>query len=197
VKLDELKKSKLYSEELGIDLAKGGREIFKWFIASFLFGKRISEKLAKRTYKTFEKYNLLDPKKMLDAGWDELVSVLDEGGYVRYDFSTATRLLEICEKLLKEYGSLENLHERAKDERDLERRLLEFKGIGPVTVNIFLRELRPFWKKANPDVLPKVKEYAKELGIDLDKFNRKEMEFVRLEAGLIRLRKTRDKKNLA
>ena len=32
--------------------------------------------------------------------------------------------------------------------RDLEQTLLAFYGIGPVTMNIFLRELRPFWTKA-------------------------------------------------
>ena len=191
-----MKKSKLYSEELGIDLSKGEEEIFKWFLASILFGRRISEEIAKRTYRTFEKYNILSPEKIIEAGWDELVGILDEGGYVRYDFSTATRLLEICEELLDRYGSLSKLHESAKDEKDLEKKLLAFKGIGPVTVNIFLRELRPFWEKANPDVLPLVKKYAEDMGIDLDKIDRKSMTFARIEAGLIRLRKSKIDRSL-
>jgi len=196
VNLNDLKKSKLYSEELGIDLSKGEEEIFKWFLASILFGRRISEEIAKRTYRTFEKYNILSPEKIIEAGWDELVGILDEGGYVRYDFSTATRLLEICEELLDRYGSLSKLHESAKDEKDLEKKLLAFKGIGPVTVNIFLRELRPFWEKANPDVLPLVKKYAEDMGIDLDKIDRKSMTFARIEAGLIRLRKSKIDRSL-
>ena len=191
-----MKKSKLYSEELGIDLSKGEKEIFKWFLASILFGRRISEEIAKRTYRTFEKYNILSPEKIIEAGWDELVGILDEGGYVRYDFSTATRLLEICEELLDRYGSLSKLHESAKDEKDLEKKLLAFKGIGSVTVNIFLRELRPFWEKANPDVLPLVKKYAEDMGIDLDKIDRKSMTFARIEAGLIRLRKSKIDRSL-
>jgi len=32
----------------------------------------------------------LDPEKILEAGWDKLVEVLDRGHYVRYDFSTTT-----------------------------------------------------------------------------------------------------------
>jgi len=196
VNLKDLKKSKLYSEELGIDLSKGEEEIFKWFLASILFGRRISEEIAKRTYRTFEKYNILSPEKIIEAGWDELVGILDEGGYVRYDFSTATRLLEICEELLDRYGSLSKLHESAKDEKDLEKKLLAFKGIGSVTVNIFLRELRPFWEKANPDVLPLVKKYAEDMGIDLDKIDRKSMTFARIEAGLIRLRKSKIDRSL-
>ena len=194
--LKDLKKSKLYSEELGIDLSKGEEEIFKWFLASILFGRRISEEIAKRTYVTFEKYNILSPEKIIEAGWDELVGILGEGGYVRYDFSTATRLLEICKELLDRYGSLSKLHESAEDEKDLEKKLLAFKGVGPVTVNIFLRELRPFWKKANPDVLPLVKKYAEDMGIDLDKLDRKSMTFVRIEAGLVRLRKSKIDRSL-
>jgi len=196
VDLKDLKKSKLYSEELGIDLSKGEKEIFKWFLASILFGRRISEEIAKRTYRTFERYNILSPEKIIEAGWDELVGILDEGGYVRYDFSTATRLLEICKELLDRYGSLSKLHESAKDEKDLEKKLLAFKGIGPVTVNIFLRELRPFWEKANPDVLPFVKKHAEDMGIDLDKLDRKSMTFARIEAGLIRLRKSKIDRSL-
>ena len=39
----------------------------------------------------------------VNSGYDKLVEVLDTGGYVRCDFSTATNLLEIAKKLcLKE-----------------------------------------------------------------------------------------------
>lgn len=77
-------------------------------------------------------------------------------GYVRYDFKTATKILKICETLIKEYGgSLKELYEKSKDNKDLEDKLLSFYGIGPVTVNIFLRELRPYWEKADPKPLPK------------------------------------------
>ena len=37
-----LERSPLYSEELGIDLARGNdHEYFQWFLASLLFGARI------------------------------------------------------------------------------------------------------------------------------------------------------------
>ena len=74
-----------------------------------------------------------------------------QGGYIRYDFKTATMLLEVMEALQERYGGdLNLLHSQAADARDLEARLEEFKGIGPVTVNIFLRELRGIWPKAQP-----------------------------------------------
>jgi hypothetical protein len=81
-----------YSSHLGIDLeSKEESEIFKWFLASFLFGKRIGEGIAARTYRLFASKNITTPDKILTTGWDGLVAVLDEGGYVRYDFSTAEK----------------------------------------------------------------------------------------------------------
>ncbi len=62
--------------------------------------------------------------------------------------------------------------------------------MGPVTTNIFLRELRHVWKKANPEPLPIVKKIARKLKIRLPKTKKRKTEkFVRLEAALIRLRK--------
>jgi endonuclease III len=95
----------------------------------------------KRTYFEFQKESLLSPEKILEAGWNKLVEILDRGHYVRYDFSTATKLLEIFKQLKERYGRIKNLLKSAKDKKDLERRLLEFKGIGPVTAKIFLRDL--------------------------------------------------------
>jgi len=136
-------KGKIYSKDLGIDLTSGKEEeIFKWFLACLLFGKPIQQEVAKRTYFEFEKAGLLTPEKILKAGWDKLVEILDQGHYVRYDFSTATKLLEICKELKEKYGILTNLLNQAKDQKDLEKKLLEFKGIGPVTVRIFLRDLK-------------------------------------------------------
>jgi endonuclease III len=140
---------KIYSKDLGIDLkSKKEKEIFKWFLACLLFGKPIQQEVAKRTYFEFEKEGLLSPEKILEAGWSKLVEVLDRGHYVRYDFSTATKLLEICKELKEKYGSLKNLIKVSKNKKDLAKRLQEFKGIGPVTTRIFLRDLKFLkWKK--------------------------------------------------
>lgn len=154
-----------FSEELGIDVrTPEGR--FKWFLASLLFAKRISAEIAKRTYQRFEEEGLTAPERILKAGWNRLVEVLDSGGYVRYDFSTASRLLENMERLLRDYGDLEELHRRSRDPRDLERRLMEFKGLGPVGVNIFLRELRGVWPKARPDPSRIALEIREKLGLE-------------------------------
>jgi endonuclease III len=181
-----------FSISLGINLEKGReKEIFKWFLASVLFGRRISFRTAQKTYKQFKSCNCLTPKAITKTGWDGLVKILDDGGYVRYDFSTASRLLNLVKELGEKYGSLTELHRQAKDTKDLEEKIMEFKGIGPVTANIFLRELRTIWKKANPKPLDFVKQEAQKFGIDLNKFNRKTKQFIRLEAALIRSCKQR------
>ena len=160
-----LSKLESYSEELGLDLTRP-EDRFKWFIASILFAKRISAEIAKETYRRFEEEKLTTPKKILAAGWDHLVQVLDSGGYVRYDFSTASNLLEVTKKLKEEYRDLEELHRQSKDSRDLERRLQEFKGVGPVGVNIFLRELRGIWEKARPKPSRMAIETAQRMGLE-------------------------------
>jgi len=159
---------KKYSEALGIKLShKNDSEVFKWFLASLLFGAPIVESSVFKTYICFEKYDALTPKKILERGWDGLVKILDEGSYTRYDFKTADKLLEVARNLTENYrGSLNLIHVHASDSRDLERRLKALgKGIGDVTVSIFLRELRGVWQKADPSPTPLVVEAAKRLGI--------------------------------
>jgi hypothetical protein len=187
-----LEQSALYSEELGIDLARGTDAVyFRWFLASFLFGARISETTAKKTFRAFMRHGLTTPTKIVAAGWDFLVyPVMREGGYVRYDGRKSTQVLRDCEVLIADYGgSLGRLHEAARDARDLEEKLLAFYGIGPVTMNIFLRELRPFWAKADPEPLPAVRALAKRLSINLTRYRRKSLTFIRVEAGLIQRRR--------
>ena len=146
---EQLSQILTYSEELGLDLSKP-EDRFKWFLASILFAKRISAEIAKKTYHRFEEEGLNTPDKILEAGWHRLVHVLDSGGYVRYDFSTASNLLSIMKELKDKHGDLKGLHRESTGPRDLEKRLREFRGIGPTGVNIFLRELRDVWKKAKP-----------------------------------------------
>ena len=141
-----------YSEAIGIRLADGDAEIFKWFLASLLFGAPITESAAIKTFHCFERHGVLTPRKIVDAGWERLVAILDEGGYTRYDYKTADKLLEVANNLVEAYGeSLSRVENVASDTRDLERRLKDLgKGVGDVTVSIFLRELRGIWEKADP-----------------------------------------------
>lgn len=162
-------------------------------MASLLFGARISETIAKKTYLAFKKYGLLSPRKIKKATWDFLVShVMREGGYVRYDGKTSDEVRRVSNELIQKYqGDLNLLHQRARSSRDLEARLQEFYSVGPVTTNIFLRELRELWSKADPAFSPHVKLAARRLEIqDIKKYWQKNKikgyHFVNFEAALLR-----------
>jgi endonuclease III len=123
------------------------------------------------------------PQHILAQGWDNLVTLLDAGGYARYDFKTATKLLKVMETLMTEYaGDLELLAATAGDYEDLERRLRSLApGVGPTTANIFLRELRGLWPLATPPLSSLAQLAAEHLQL-LDPGLSPEMALVRLTA---------------
>ncbi len=135
------------AEDLGIDVTRGEAELFKWFVASFLFGKRIQRDIGAEAYRVLVERNRLDtPRKLRDCGPRGLVQLLGQARYVRYDESTAARLLKLGNKLLTEYdGRLGRLRELGVTRDGVEKRLLAFEGVGPKTVEIFLREAARVW----------------------------------------------------
>ena len=157
-----------FSKQLEIDTASPDPQaLFAWFLTAVLFGAPIGETTVLRTSRRFAEAGVLSAQKVLATGWDGLVRLLDEGGYVRYDFKTATKLLEICGAFQREYGGdLNRLHASATDPNDLETRLRALgKGIGPVTAQIFLRELRGFWGHAGASLSPLALLAANRLGL--------------------------------
>jgi len=183
-----------FSRQLGIDLSSGNNgEFMKWFLASILYGKPIRESSATSTYKSFESHNLLTVESIVKSTWDRLVRLLDEGSYTRYDFSTATKLLEVFQSLKKEYRSnLWNLYNASKNSQDLERRLKSLgKGIGDTTISIFLREMQEVWPKADPKHTPLIRLAMEKLGIkDSKTFARERgLNPIQLEVALLRLGK--------
>ncbi|HTN95232.1 MAG TPA: hypothetical protein VMJ33_11675 [Gallionella sp.] len=156
-----------FATALGIDLrSMDCGERFKWLIAAIHCGTRISEQLATRAWREFGARGILAPRRLIDTGWDGLVPIFDAGGYVRYDFKTATKLLAVCTALLRDYsGDLDDLHSFAADPLDLEARLKALgKGIGDTAVGIFLRELRGISSKAAPSLSPLAQTAAQSMG---------------------------------
>ncbi|MFP3317788.1 MAG: hypothetical protein RXP98_01185 [Thermoplasmata archaeon] len=142
-----IKNSISYANKFNIDVSV---EPFPWFLLSILFGARISEEIAARTYYLFKKEDLITPEKIVRAGWDHLVYLLDSGGYTRYDFKTATKIINMSENIIKS-GGLKKIHEESRDFEDLVKRLKSLsKGIGDVTLGIFMREMVDVWEKARP-----------------------------------------------
>jgi endonuclease III len=166
-KIIELIKSEggCFSKELGINLKSKRKEaLFKWFIASLLFGARINQEIAKRTYRQLIRAKLTSPTAILNAGWSRIIPLLGAGGYARYDNRTTNKLLQASQKLIEEYdGSLLKMIKNAKTLNELKKQLQSFKGIGETTVEIFLRELRDIFEIINPPLSRLAFQAAKSL----------------------------------
>jgi hypothetical protein len=189
-----------YSMELGIDVDAGDAEIERWFLAATLFGTRISARVAERTFRVLSDAGLAQIAQARHIPWDDLVACLDEGGYARYDFRTATRLQALSEVIDERYdGQVAVIGRGFRTYPELRRALDVLPGWGAVTIQLFLRELRGVWPGAEPPLdqratfgaqhlglfgpdpvqpgLPRLAELASECGLDLRD----------LESGLVRL----------
>lgn len=154
-----------YSLALGIDVDRGDEEIERWALAATLFGNRISAEIAGRTYLTLARAGV---KTIGDAGgrsWDELVALLDAGGYTRYDFRTATRLLDLAAALRAAGDGVGAIGRALRAPEELETALDALPGWGPVTVRLFLRELRGVWPGAQQPPDPRALDAATHLGL--------------------------------
>lgn len=131
------------ASELGIELKPGDDgNLFKWFIASFLMGKRIQAPIAAQAYRVIVEEEGRDtPRKLQHCTSRQLVAMLGRAHYVRYDETTAQRLLDLSAKLNADYsGSITRMLEASDDRQAFERRLGEFDGVGPKTIEIFMRD---------------------------------------------------------
>ncbi|VVM45270.1 hypothetical protein PS645_00465 [Pseudomonas fluorescens] len=131
------------ASDLGIALERDDESaLFKWFIASFLMGKRIQADIAVQAYRVIvEKHARDTARKLAGCTHRELVLMLGEARYVRYDETTAARLLNLSRKMIDEYACrILNIRVASEDRLAFEKRLSEFEGVGPKTVEIFMRD---------------------------------------------------------
>jgi poly(A) polymerase len=139
-------KTQIDAQSLGLDLAsKKESPLFRWLLACLLFGKPIQQKVAQHAYEVLTNEGITSLSKLVKTDWNTLVTLLDQAHYVRYDFSSATKLLDVAYALKADYGSVNRLVKQSTDTRDLEKRLIAFKGIGPITAAIFIRDVAPVW----------------------------------------------------
>ncbi len=139
-----------YSAELGIDVDAGSTEVERWFVAATLFGNRISASIAARTYRALAHSGVETLADVEGRSWEELVALLDAGGYVRYDFRTATRLKQLAAAVRARHGGRISALQAETDPASLEETLDALPGWGPTTAGLFLRELRGVWPAATP-----------------------------------------------
>jgi hypothetical protein len=153
-----------YSTELGIDVDRNEAEIERWTLAATLFGARISAVIAERTFAILEQAGV---HRIANAGRREigtLIELLDAGGYARYDLRTAERLRAIARTLdTDRHGRVSTVLDLPPDE--LESALDALPGWGPVTVGLFLRELRGVRPGINPPLDRRAAQAGEHLGL--------------------------------
>jgi hypothetical protein len=131
-----------FSVELGLDVDQCPGDVERWFLAATLFGTRISTAIAMRTYRALATGGVCTVPDAGKRSWDDLVVMLDEGGYARYDFRTATRLQHLATALDAAWGGrVGHLLAECRTRTAIETALDELPGWGTVTVRLFLREL--------------------------------------------------------
>lgn len=155
-----------FSTEAGIDVDGGVHEVERWFLASTLFGTRISAAIAVRTYRVLDGAGV---STIDDAGrrsWDELVALLDEGGYARYGFRTASRLLALSAAVSERHPEgIARFGAQARQLDELVVALDALPGWGPTTIGAFLRELRGVWPVVTVPLDPRAERAAHHLGL--------------------------------
>ena len=129
------------ARDLGIDVT-GEHGLYRWLLASFLMGKRIRSTVAVQAYRILvDQHGLDTPGKLALCAHSTLVRLLGQAGYARYDESTARRLRVLGRKLDAELGlQLQALQGGTQDIGPFKHWLLGFEGVGPKTLEIFMRE---------------------------------------------------------
>lgn len=184
-----------FAQEIGIPLGQNAPSpLFRLLCATVLFSARINRSIAVKAAKALADQGWTTAEKMLDASWAERAQCLNQAGYARYDERTATMLGDTAQMLLDRYdGDLRQLRDAAEHNPQQEHQLLtEFKGIGQVGGNIFLREVQAVWEEVFPFADGRTLATAKELQLPDNAEDLRQLvgdaDFPRLVAALVRVR---------
>lgn len=183
-----------YAEEIGIKVEQNTpAPLFQLLYASLLYSARISAGNATKAARALIEAGLTTPEKMAKASWQDRVDVITWHGYKRYDERTSTMLGDTAQMVLERYhGDLRRLREEAEHDVPQEKKLLQqFKGIGNLGADIFLREVQIAWNEVHPYADAKVLQAAKRLGLGSDVEALAELtsrkKFPQLVAALVRM----------
>jgi endonuclease III len=188
-----------YAEQAGIHLADKPSPLYELLVLATLLSARISGDVAVAAAKELFAAGYRTPQKMQQASWQDRVDALGRGHYRRYDERTSTMLGEQTTLLLERWhGDLRKLRDETGGDLEQIRELLtEFKGIGPVGADIFLREVQAVWPQVAPYLDGRVITAAEKVGLPSDVRKLAGLvdspgELARLSAALVRVsRKSR------
>ena len=155
-----------YSAELGIDVDTGDAQIERWFLAATLFGSRITAQTAERTFRVLTSAGLVRIGQARHIPHGPFISYLDEGGYAHYAAQTEARLQALSEIIGERYEERAAvIGQQHTTYPALRAALGVLPGWGPVTIQLFLRELRGVWPGAQPPLDPRAEYAARHLSL--------------------------------
>ncbi len=156
-----------YARQAGIRLADKPAPLYQLVVLATLLSTRISADVAVAAARELRAAGYTTARKMRAATWQQRVDALGRGHYRRYDESTATRLGDGAQLLTDRYGGdVRRLAEMSgHDPAKAGELLREVPGIGPVGVDIFLREVQAAWPWVRPYAGERVAAAAKQLGL--------------------------------
>jgi hypothetical protein len=159
-----------YAEEAGIRLKDKPMPLFQLLTLCMLASKPIDAAIAMRAARELFREGLRTPKAALEAERPSVIAAFGRAHYVRYDESSATRLVDIARAIRDEYADdLRELAARSGHDVTAAKELLkQFKGIGDTGADIFLREVQDVWTWARPHFDERAISAARELGLPAD-----------------------------
>ena len=154
-----------YSTELGINVDAGDAETERWFLAATLFGTRTSAAVAGRTFRVLSDAGLAGIGQTRHIPEEDLIAYLGRGGYGYYDTRAAALLRSLGDVVGERYGQAAVIGQRFTTYPALRAALDVLPGWGPVTIQLFLRELRGVWPGAQPPLDQRAAFGARHLGL--------------------------------
>ena len=127
--------------DLGIDTTTD-QGLFDWLLASLLFGRPVPQKTAVTAFHRFKEDGWDTPEHFTADDEHPLWHELWAGDYHRLSSVMTEELRDVMGALIADYdGSAARLVRTASTREEIAQRLQRFKGVGPKTAEIFLREV--------------------------------------------------------
>jgi endonuclease III len=159
-----------YASQAGITVKDTPQPLFGLLVLSMLASKPISAHIAVAAARELFGAGWRGPDAVLAADRKDVIRAFGRGHYVRYDESSATRLVDIARHVKDRYGGdLRRLAEDSGHDVAAAKRLLkEFNGIGDTGADIFLREVQDAWPWVRPYFDDRARKAARTLGLPDD-----------------------------
>jgi endonuclease III len=159
-----------YAAEADVRISDKPMPLFQLLVLCMLASKPIDATIAMRAGHELFRAGLKTPKAVLDADRHTMIEAFGRAHYARYDESSATRLTEMAQRIVDDYGGdLREIPRRTSENVDAAKQMLkEFKGIGDTGADIFLREVQDVWTWVRPHFDKRATRTAKALGLPDD-----------------------------